>query len=94
MARSVRARRTKALGQNDLFGGEQVVDVAPTDGLPETAAWTPMEMLTAEKKSLGFYITGHPLDDHLETIGQLGAVTSGRTNSTGNRIARDDGWTG
>jgi DNA polymerase-3 subunit alpha len=76
VARSVRARRTKALGQNDLFGGEQVVDVAPTDGLPETAAWTPMEMLTAEKKSLGFYITGHPLDDHLETIGQLGAVTS------------------
>jgi DNA polymerase-3 subunit alpha len=35
-----------------------------------------MEMLTAEKKSLGFYITGHPLDGHLETIGQLGAVTS------------------
>ena len=35
-----------------------------------------MEMLTAEKKSLGFYITGHPLDSHLETIRQLGAVTS------------------
>jgi DNA polymerase-3 subunit alpha len=26
VGRSVRARRTKALGQNDLFGGEQVVD--------------------------------------------------------------------
>jgi DNA polymerase-3 subunit alpha len=76
VARSVRARRTKALGQNDLFGGEQVVDIEPTDGLPDAPAWSPMEMLTAEKKSLGFYITGHPLDGHLETIGQLGAVTS------------------
>jgi DNA polymerase-3 subunit alpha len=76
VGRSVRARRTKALGQNDLFGGEQVVDIDPTDGLPEAPAWSPMEMLTAEKKSLGFYITGHPLDGHLETIGQLGAVTS------------------
>jgi DNA polymerase-3 subunit alpha len=35
-----------------------------------------MEMLTAEKKALGFYITGHPLDDHLDTINRLGAVTS------------------
>jgi DNA polymerase-3 subunit alpha len=35
-----------------------------------------MEMLTAEKKALGFYITGHPLDDHSETIARLGALTS------------------
>ena len=48
----------------------QTVDIDPTDGLPEASAWSPMEMLTAEKKSLGFYITGHPLDGHLETIGQ------------------------
>ncbi|HSQ22933.1 MAG TPA: DNA polymerase III subunit alpha [Pyrinomonadaceae bacterium] len=80
VARSARARRTKALGQNDLFGGEQVVDIEPTDGLPDAPAWSPMEMLTAEKKSLGFYITGHPLDAHLETIGQLGAVTSAELN--------------
>ena len=33
-------------------------------------------MLTAEKKALGFYITGHPLDAHQETINQLGAISS------------------
>jgi DNA polymerase-3 subunit alpha len=76
MARSARARRTKALGQNDLFGGEAAPEAEPTEGLRETAAWSAIEMLTAEKKALGFYITGHPLDDHLETITQLGAVTS------------------
>jgi len=87
LARSARSRRTKALGQNDLFGGEQVIDLEPTDGLPEANAWSPMEMLAAEKKTLGFYITGHPLDAHLETIGQLGAVSSVELNQqeTGSR---------
>src|SRR5256886_6281698 len=33
-------------------------------------------MLAAEKKALGFYITGHPLDAHFETISKLGAVSS------------------
>jgi DNA polymerase III subunit alpha len=76
LARSARARRTRALGQNDLFGGEPVADADPTDGLPEAAGWSATEMLNAEKKALGFYITGHPLDAHSETIAQLRAVTS------------------
>jgi len=80
LARSARSRRTRALGQNDLFGGEEVPDPDPTDGLPEAAGWSAMEMLNAEKKALGFYITGHPLDAHLETIAQLGAVTSAELN--------------
>src|SRR5262249_9640955 len=80
LARAARARRTKALGQNDLFGGEQAPDADPAEGLPEAPAWSAMDMLNAEKKALGFYITGHPLDDHLETIAQLGAVTSAELN--------------
>jgi DNA polymerase III subunit alpha len=75
LARAARSRRTKAIGQDDLFGGHEMPE-SDTVNLPETAAWTAMEMLTAEKKALGFYITGHPLDDHLETINRLGAVTS------------------
>jgi DNA polymerase-3 subunit alpha len=76
LARAARARRARSLGQNDLFGGEET---APTDAaaeLPVTNPWTAVEMLAAEKKALGFYITGHPLDEHCETIAQLGAVTS------------------
>jgi DNA polymerase III subunit alpha len=76
LARSARARRTKALGQNDLFGGTAIPDSDPSTELPRVASWSIAEMLAAEKKSLGFYITGHPLDAHLETINQLGAVTS------------------
>lgn len=76
LARSARARRTKALGQNDLFGGAEAPEPDPVTELPEAKPWTAAEMLAAEKKALGFYITGHPLDAHLETINQLGAVTS------------------
>jgi len=28
--------------------------------LPAAAAWTASEMLAAEKKAVGFYVTGHP----------------------------------
>ncbi len=76
LAQSARARRTKALGQNDLFGGAELPAPDPVAELPKAAAWSAMEMLTAEKKALGFYITGHPLDAHLETISHLAAITS------------------
>ncbi len=75
LARAARARRTKAMGQDDLFGGFQV-ESSQIENLPDAVAWTAMEMLTAEKKALGFYITGHPLDDHAEIIARLGAVTT------------------
>ena len=76
LARSARSRRAKALGQNDLFGGEQSEASDPATDLPAAAAWTPTEMLAVEKKALGFYITGHPLDAHLEIVSKLGAVSS------------------
>src|SRR5256886_1109725 len=76
LGRSARSRRAKALGQNDLFLGAELPPPDPIAELPKADAWSALEMLTAEKKALGFYITGHPLDAHLETINQIGAVTS------------------
>jgi DNA polymerase-3 subunit alpha len=76
LARSARSRRAKALGQNDLFGGQDLRAIDPDVELPPAPAWTASEMLAAEKKALGFYITGHPLDAHQETINQLGAISS------------------
>jgi DNA polymerase-3 subunit alpha len=76
LARSARSRRAKALGQDDLFGGQDQPVHDPVVELPAAPAWTASEMLAAEKKALGFYITGHPLDAHQETINQLGAISS------------------
>jgi DNA polymerase III subunit alpha len=76
MARSARARRAKALGQNDLFGGLESTEPDPSIELLAAKTWSAPEMLAAEKKALGFFITGHPLDDHTETLTKLGAVSS------------------
>jgi DNA polymerase III subunit alpha len=75
LTRSARARRAKALGQDDLFGAVETA-ADPVVELLAANAWSATEMLAAEKKALGFYITGHPLDDHIETLTKLGAVTS------------------
>jgi DNA polymerase-3 subunit alpha len=76
LARSARTKRAKAMGQNDLFGGDQAPDNHAETDLPAAAAWTASEMLAMEKKALGFYITGHPLDSHFEIVSKLGAVSS------------------
>src|SRR6266550_3598722 len=66
IARSARARKAKALGQNDLFGADQGTNAVAPANLPPAEPWTLTEMLAAEKKALGFYITGHPLDAHYD----------------------------
>src|SRR6266550_1797465 len=76
MARSARARRAKAMGQNDLFGGDNLPAPDDASDLPDALAWTASEMLAAEKKAVGFYVTGHPLEAHFELVTKLGAITS------------------
>jgi DNA polymerase-3 subunit alpha len=47
--------------QQSLFGGGAAV-AAPLPKVPEVAPWTPTEKLRREKEVVGFYISGHPLD--------------------------------
>jgi DNA polymerase-3 subunit alpha len=63
IASSASAQRDRAAGQSSLFG-----DIAPAPS-PQHAAsftappWPKAEMLGYEKELLGFYVTGHPLDE-------------------------------
>ncbi|MEP6920824.1 MAG: DNA polymerase III subunit alpha [bacterium] len=76
LARAQRAKRERLLGQNGLFGAASV-EAAQAEELPPPAkAWTPTEMLAAEKAALGFYITGHPLEDYVDLLQSLKAVKS------------------
>ena len=56
-----RAHEAASLGQNELFGGpaapERLVIAA-------TQAWLPAERLQKEYDAVGFFLTGHPLDDY------------------------------
>src|SRR6266571_1543383 len=76
LARSARTRRARLLGQNELFGAVAPESPEEKVTLPPANSWTPTEMLAAEKKALGFYITGHPLDNYVSAISNLSAVST------------------
>lgn len=66
------ASRTSAeteAGQNDLFGA--VAGAAEDVALPARDAWLPMERLSQEFEAVGFYLSGHPLDDYVKPLSTL-----------------------
>jgi len=63
-AQSVAAERTA--GQVSLFGGEHADAARPR--LPKTAPLLPAAQLDEELAAVGFYFSGHPLDDVVEAL--------------------------
>jgi DNA polymerase-3 subunit alpha len=73
-----RAQKDRASGQSGLFADLAAHEPAAAHPLPNVPDWTPKEKLTGEKEMLGFYITGHPLDQHLDKVAELAThFTSG-----------------
>jgi DNA polymerase-3 subunit alpha len=74
-----RAQRDKMSGQGGLFA--EVVDAAndhtADPGLLDVPPWSKKESLAFEKESLGFYASGHPLEDYAESIRGLTQFDSG-----------------
>ncbi|HZE73552.1 MAG TPA: DNA polymerase III subunit alpha [Pyrinomonadaceae bacterium] len=76
LARGQRAKRERLQGQTGLFGAVPL-DQEFVERLPATAkGWTRTELLAAEKATLGFYITGHPLDRYLDVLQNLKTAKS------------------
>lgn len=72
LAYSQRAWKDKAQGQTDLFGGSSSDSSSALNiELPDAKPWSQTEMSQNEKAAIGFYLSVHPLDAHLETIGSL-----------------------
>ena len=61
---SIAAERASA--QNNLFGGEQADASRPR--LPRTGTWPAPEQLDEELQAVGFYLSGHPLEDMVEVL--------------------------
>jgi len=51
-------------GQNSLFGDGDAGAEAMEPGLPTTDRWPKAERLKNEHEVLGFYVSGHPLDEY------------------------------
>ena len=65
-----KVQREKAQGQESLFGVSEIVSHNGNGygELPEMEEWPEKILLGFEKEALGFYITGHPLARHGDTI--------------------------
>ena len=61
-----RAARDAEIGIDDMFGG--VPEAVSAIVRHRVRALTTRERLEGEKEALGFYLTGHPIDDYLEEI--------------------------
>jgi DNA polymerase III subunit alpha len=66
---SHRASSEEAAGQNDMFAGGAVS--APELHLPKRDNWLPMDRLAREFEAVGFYLSGHPLDEYAASLRRM-----------------------
>lgn len=57
--------------QVSMFGDADEGAMIPEPPLPQMEAWSSLEKLHHEKEVIGFYLSGHPLDDHRLVIKHL-----------------------
>ncbi|TAK50034.1 MAG: DNA polymerase III subunit alpha [Xanthobacteraceae bacterium] len=70
LAEAQRAHESATLGQNELFGGGTDAGHAML-ALPSVEPWLPGERLQHEYDAIGFFLSGHPLDDYGPTLKRL-----------------------
>ena len=68
MAEAQRVEANAASGQNDMFGSGPA---AARLQLPEAPPWLPSEKLQKEYDAIGFFLTGHPLDDYADALKKM-----------------------
>ncbi len=67
LAEAQRQAEGRALGQDELFGGSG----APLIRVPKVEPWLPAQKLDEEYKAIGFFLSGHPLDDYQAALKRL-----------------------
>ncbi|CEJ13484.1 DNA polymerase III subunit alpha [bacterium YEK0313] len=67
LAEAQRSSEGRAIGQNELFGagGASAIRV------PDVEPWLPARRLDEEYKAIGFFLSGHPLDDYQAALKRL-----------------------
>jgi DNA polymerase-3 subunit alpha len=66
-----RASRDRENGQGGLFGDMAAAEEPLERPLPAVPEWSGREKLAGEKEMLGFYVTGHPLDQYEDKVREL-----------------------
>ena len=68
LARAQRTHDAASVGQNELFGGGGTREAIV---LPNVEPWLPAERLKREYEAVGFFLSGHPLDDYAAVLKKL-----------------------
>ncbi|MDI4662799.1 DNA polymerase III subunit alpha [Xanthobacter autotrophicus] len=68
VAEAQRVEANAQSGQNDMFGSGPSAASLP---IPEAAPWLPSERLQKEYDAIGFFLTGHPLDDYADALKKM-----------------------
>jgi len=86
-----RQQRDREEGQVSLFdvpGGGGAKPAAAPPAAARVPEWPPEEMLAYEREVLGFYLSGHPLEQYRDVARRIGALGAAdlATRSTGARV--------
>ena len=68
LAAGQRAHDAAVNGQSELFGGRTARE---TLAIPAVEPWLPAERLQREYDAIGFFLSGHPLDDYAATLKRM-----------------------
>ncbi|MGK2739884.1 DNA polymerase III subunit alpha [Tepidicaulis sp. LMO-SS28] len=86
MALASQAAEERASNQNSLFG--DAADSMDSPALAKAEPWMPIEKLNEEFGALGFFLSGHPLDDYQVAMNRAGVVTYQQLVARGNRAEK------
>jgi DNA polymerase-3 subunit alpha len=90
LAAAQRRQEDAEMGQSELFGGATAREQIP---LPAAEPWLPAERLQREFEAIGFFLSGHPLDDYAAALKRLnvqswtGFANSVKQGATAGRVA-------
>ena len=71
MEAGARVSRDRSSGQSGLFADLMAQQPAEDHPLPKVPDWPGPEKLSGEKETIGFYVTGHPLDEYTDKAAEL-----------------------
>jgi DNA polymerase-3 subunit alpha len=72
---AARVQKERTMGQVSLFSAPGEEAAPPRHPvLPQEREWGSAELLRREKEALGFYVSGHPLEEHRRLLERMGVV--------------------
>jgi DNA polymerase-3 subunit alpha len=91
LAHSARLAEERSSGQVSLFGGgDTAVTSASALALRDVPAWDLMETLSHELGAVGFYLSGHPLDDYADALTRLNVTRWAELETKLRDVSRTD----